>query len=76
MSDTLYRDRLFDLVRAQEQLRQAEALAQSAASLIAELGVHQGLDFKIEIGLALDARRRCYDAVEHLGRQLHLAVGL
>jgi hypothetical protein len=76
VSDTLYRDRVLTMARAQERLRQARDLAQSAAGMLAELGVdgdgnvESGVDLKAEIKLASEARRSCTDAVERLDAQI------
>ena len=76
MSDSRYRDRVIDLTRAREQLRQARDLAQKAAGLLSELGVdgegnvEPGVDLKAEIKLATSAWRSCHDAVDRLDAQI------
>lgn len=68
-------DVLLDIARAQECLRQARNLTQSAAALLAELNIDgEGaavdptidLDLKTAIKLAQDARHSCQDGVDHI----------
>ena len=73
MSSTLYRDRVLEIARAQERLRQARDLAQSAAGILAELGVNGDgshaetyVDLKAEIKLASEAQKSCTEAVDRL----------
>ena len=77
MSDTLYRDRVLALARAQERLRQARDLANSAAGELAELGLdgrgnkEPGTpDLKAEVNLACEASKRCREAVDRLETQI------
>ena len=74
---------LLDVARAQECLRQARNLAQSAASLLAELNLDgQGgaidpafdLDLKAAIKLATTARGFCQDGVDHLDAEIKRTV--
>lgn len=58
------------LVRAQEQLRQARELAQSATALLVELFTHYNFDLKAELKLANDARKCCDEAATRLEDQI------
>jgi hypothetical protein len=66
----LNRHRALELARAQEQLRQARDLAQSATARLVDLFTHHDLDLKAELKLANDARKSCDDAVSRLDDQL------
>jgi hypothetical protein len=70
---------LLDVARAQECLRQARNLAQSAISQLAELNIDgQGAsidpsitaDLKSAIQLAQTARNYCQDGVDHLEAEM------
>ena len=74
-----YRDLALDIARAQECLRQARNLAQSAVSQLAELNINGDgtaidptidLDLKAAIKLAQAARNNCQDGVEHLDGEI------
>lgn len=65
---------MLDLARAQERLHQAHDLARTAATLLAEIGVAQGIDLKAEIGFAVDARKSCWEALTRLDAQIAKTV--
>lgn len=67
------RDRLLDMVRAQEKLREARNLARAASAFLADLNIDgegaiidPSLDLKPTISLAVSADRSCQDAVDQL----------
>lgn len=86
-----YRERMLnlgmlDLVRAQEQLRQACLLARSAAAMLAELGARRDADdgsvaaytlnLQAEIKLCHHASKRCQEALDLLDHQIAKAPSL
>jgi hypothetical protein len=84
--EDLYRERMLnlgmlDLVRAQEQLRQACDLTRSAAQLLAELGTRRvraadGVRLHAEIELSTNASKICQEALDLLDRQIAKAPPL